>query len=43
MRSSGMPEETKQTQFRWIVVGLIFFITVVNYIDRSFAISIFTA
>lgn len=25
----------RRTHFRWIVIGLIFFITVVNYIDRS--------
>jgi MFS family permease len=25
----------RRTRFRWVIIGLIFFITVVNYIDRS--------
>ncbi len=25
----------KTTRFRWVIIGLVFFITVVNYIDRS--------
>ncbi len=25
----------KATRFRWVIIGLVFFITVVNYIDRS--------
>jgi MFS transporter, ACS family, aldohexuronate transporter len=25
----------KATKFRWVIIGLVFFITVVNYIDRS--------
>lgn len=34
MESSRMPEP-KPTHFRWIVITLIFFITVLNYVDRS--------
>ena len=27
--------DTKATRYRWVVTGLIFFITLINFIDRS--------
>ncbi|HMP50936.1 MAG TPA: hypothetical protein PKD05_05215 [Candidatus Melainabacteria bacterium] len=30
-----MNEGGKATGFRWVVLGLVFFITMVNYLDRS--------
>jgi len=34
MRSKNFVND-KQTRFRWVMIGLLFFITVINYMDRS--------
>src|SRR4030042_5061846 len=30
-----VPEEQKRTNFRWAIVSLLFFVTAINYADRT--------